>query len=88
MERRQAAARGRAVPKPLLPLPGDASGCVGADTGIPAPPTPAVSMKQNDIWIAATAHVSQATLLSTDRDFEHLHGIWVDYSYVDQSKVP
>ena len=56
-------------------------------TGIPAPPTPAVSMKQNDIWIAAAAHASQATLLSTDRDFEHLHGIWFDYSYVDQTKV-
>ena len=58
-----------------------------AATGSP-PPTPAVSMKQNDVWIAATAHVSQATLLSTDTDFEHLQGIWLDYSYVDQSKIP
>ena len=52
--------------------------------GIPPPPSPAVSMKQNDIWIAASAHVSQATLLSTDKDFEHLHNIWLDYAYVDQ----
>ena len=54
--------------------------------GIPPPPsgTPAVSMKQNDIWIAASTHVSQATLLSTDKDFEHLHNIWLDYAYVDQ----
>ncbi len=56
-------------------------------TGFPPPPTPAVSMKQNDIWIAASACVSQATLLSTDKDFEHLHDIWVDYAYADQSNV-
>ena len=55
--------------------------------GIPPPPTPAVSMKQNDIWIAASAHVSEATLLSTDKDFEHLHNIWLDYAYVDQRIV-
>ena len=40
------------------------------------PPKPAVSMKQNDLWIAATAHASGATLLSTDTDFQHLDGIW------------
>ena len=39
------------------------------------PPKPAVSMKQNDLWIAATAHASGAALLSTDRDFVHLDGI-------------
>ena len=55
--------------------------------GIPSPPTPAVSMKQNDIWIAATAYASQATLLTTDKDFAHLHNIWVGYAYVDQSNV-
>ena len=55
--------------------------------GIPPPLAPAPGMKQNDIWIAAAAHVSQATLLSTDRDFEHLHGIWVDHAYVDQRNV-
>ena len=30
-------------------------------------------MGKNDLWIAATAQVSGATLLTTDRDFEHLH---------------
>ena len=44
-------------------------------------------MKQNDIWIAATAYASQATLLTTDKDFAHLHNIWVGYAYVDQSNV-
>ena len=46
------------------------------------PPKPAVSMTQNDIWIAATAHASGATLLSTDRDFRHLHNVWLQFAYV------
>jgi len=46
------------------------------------PPRPAVPMKQNDMWIAATAHASGATLLSTDKDFVHLHEIWLTLIYV------
>ena len=30
------------------------------------------SMGKNDLWIAATAKVTGATLLTTDRDFDHL----------------
>jgi len=30
------------------------------------------NMGKNDLWIAATSHVTQATLLTTDKDFEHL----------------
>jgi tRNA(fMet)-specific endonuclease VapC len=30
------------------------------------------SMGKNDLWIAATAHVMGATILTTDRDFDHL----------------
>ena len=48
------------------------------------PPKPAIPMKQNDIWIAATAHVSDAVLLSTDKDFEHLNDVWLKFVYVDQ----
>ena len=38
---------------------------------------------QNDLWIAATAKVTGATLLTTDRDFDsldgvHIHRIWLD----------
>lgn len=38
---------------------------------------------QNDYWIAAVAKVTKATLLTTDKDFDHLHGthltrIWID----------
>ena len=46
---------------------------------------PAVTMGKNDLWIAATAHASGAILLSTDRDFEHLGGVWLRYERVDQA---
>ncbi|WP_390553510.1 PIN domain-containing protein [Singulisphaera acidiphila] len=38
---------------------------------------------KNDVWIAATARVSGATLLTTDLDFEHLHGTWIDRIWID-----
>lgn len=44
----------------------------------------AVPMNQNDMWIAATAHVIQATLLTADKDFVHLHNIWDDIQYIQQ----
>ena len=50
------------------------------------PPKPAVPMKQNDLWIAATVHESKATLLSTDKDFDHLNGVWISFVYVDQER--
>ena len=53
-----------------------------------APPKPAIAMTQNDLWIAATAHVSKTTLLSTDKDFDHLNGIWLVSIHVDQSDLP
>ena len=46
------------------------------------PPKPAVSMKQNDLWIAAAAHVSRAALLSTDTDFRHLDSTWFRFIHV------
>ena len=48
------------------------------------PPKPAVPMKQNDLWIAATAHASGAALLSTDTDFRHLDDIWFKFIHVSQ----
>jgi len=30
------------------------------------------NMGKNDLWIAATAHVLRATLVTTDKDFDHL----------------
>ena len=36
---------------------------------------PARPMGQNDLWIAATAHVLDYELVTTDRDFDHLQGV-------------
>lgn len=35
------------------------------------------NMAKNDLWIAATAHVAQATLITADGDFTHLDGHFV-----------
>lgn len=35
-------------------------------------------MGKNDVWIAATARVTEATLLTTDPDFDHLHKTWIE----------
>ena len=56
---------------------------VTAPGGAP-PPKPAAKMAKNDLWIAATAHVTGAILLSTDTDFAHLDGVWFRYEFVDQ----
>ena len=42
-------------------------------------------MGKNDLWIAAASRVRSATILTTDRDFDHLHGTWVDREWVDPS---
>jgi tRNA(fMet)-specific endonuclease VapC len=36
-------------------------------------PGGARNMGKNDLWIAATARAAQATLITTDGDFDHLH---------------
>jgi len=35
------------------------------------------NMGKNDLWIAATAHVANAELITTDNDFDHLNGTWI-----------
>jgi tRNA(fMet)-specific endonuclease VapC len=40
-------------------------------------------MGKNDAWIAAAARVANTTLLTSDRDFDHLHGVWIDREWVD-----
>lgn len=40
------------------------------------------NMGKNDLWIAATAHVLDATLLTTDQDFSHLEGVFVNVKYI------
>jgi predicted nucleic acid-binding protein len=40
------------------------------------------NMGKNDIWIAATASVFNLTLITTDKDFDHLNGVYLDLEYV------
>jgi tRNA(fMet)-specific endonuclease VapC len=42
-----------------------------------------VTMGKNDVWIAATAQVTGATLLTTDHDFDHLAGIFLTREWID-----
>ena len=39
---------------------------------------------KNDLWIAATGSVRNATLLTTDHDFDHLNGVFLNVVYIDQ----
>ncbi len=41
------------------------------------------NMGKNDLWISATASVLEATLITTDRDFLHLHEIFLTVDWVD-----
>ena len=41
---------------------------------------------QNDLWIAATAKVVNAVLLTCDRDFDWLHPEHVEVCYVSEKK--
>lgn len=34
------------------------------------------NMGKNDLWIAATAHILRATLVTTDKDFDHLQNFF------------
>lgn len=42
------------------------------------------NMGKNDIWIAATGSVLNATLLSIDHDFDHLNDVFLNVIYIDQ----
>jgi predicted nucleic acid-binding protein len=35
-------------------------------------------MGKNDLWLAATAHVGQLVFVTTDLDFDHLDGIFIE----------
>jgi predicted nucleic acid-binding protein len=45
-------------------------------------PSSARKMGKNDIWIAATSSILNATLLTTDNDFNHLHNEFLELSYI------
>lgn len=42
------------------------------------------NMGKNDLWIAAAAKVTGATLLTTDKDFDHLHGTKITRIRIDE----
>lgn len=44
------------------------------------------NMGKNDMWIAATATVLNAILLTTDHDFDHLNPYFLEVKYIDSSK--
>ena len=46
------------------------------------------SMGKNDLWIAATAHVTGGTLLTTDKDFDHLDGKFITRAWIAPSAEP
>ena len=40
------------------------------------------NMGKNDLWIAATAHVTNSILITTDKDFDHLHQSFINLDRV------
>ena len=45
------------------------------------------NMGKNDLWIAATASVFNATLLTTDNDFDHLDTIFLSVPKINLDKL-
>lgn len=41
-----------------------------------------VALSKNDLWIAATANVTRATLLTTDKDFDPLTPAFLDRDWI------
>jgi len=50
--------------------------------------TQGISMGKNDVWIAASAHVAEAHLLTTDRDFSHLQPKFLTFDWLDPANTP
>jgi tRNA(fMet)-specific endonuclease VapC len=47
-----------------------------------------LNIGQNDVWIAATARAIDACLITTDRDFDCLHGQFVNRVWIDPKTSP
>ncbi|MEL7160796.1 MAG: PIN domain-containing protein [Bacteroidota bacterium] len=45
------------------------------------------NMGKNDLWIAATAAVTNSALITTDKDFEHLDGEFFEVIYITPVKA-
>jgi tRNA(fMet)-specific endonuclease VapC len=44
-------------------------------------------MGKNDLWIAACAKASGASLLTTDKDFDHLNGALLTVEYISPTSA-
>lgn len=42
-----------------------------------------IKMGKNDVWIAATTMATNSKLITSDRDFEHLHEEFFDVLFID-----
>lgn len=49
--------------------------------------TSARNMGKNDLWIAATASVLDATLITMDKDFEHLNEVFFDVICINLDEI-
>jgi len=47
----------------------------------------AKNMEKNDLWIAATTSILSATLLTTDKDFDHLNDIFLKVERIDYKNI-
>lgn len=45
------------------------------------------NMGKNDLWIASTASVLRASLITTDKDFNHLDNEFLKLEYIDISQL-
>lgn len=43
-------------------------------------------MGKNDVWIAASTYVMRARLLTTDKDFDHLHSVFIARDWIDPER--
>lgn len=50
-------------------------------------PAGARNMGKNDLWIAACASAAGATLLTTDKDFDHLSPHLLTVAYIDPASA-
>ena len=44
------------------------------------------NMGKNDLWIAATAYVTESQLITTDKDFDHLAGNQLKVAYIERRR--
>ena len=42
------------------------------------------NMGKNDLWIAATTHVLEASLLTADKDFQHLDQVYFPLELIER----